>query len=71
MPKEVIQSVSGYDYRLQISWGTDGIQVATVNPAAPAGTTKEGFFVDLDREGCNRAIRTLRKARDQAFGRDE
>jgi len=25
----------------------------------------------LDREGCNRAIRVLRRARDQAFGRDE
>lgn len=25
----------------------------------------------LDRAGCNRAIRTLRRARDQAFGRDE
>ena len=30
-----------------------------------------GLWGTLDREGCNRLIRTLRRARDQAFGRDE
>lgn len=30
-----------------------------------------GFFVDLDRKGINDMIRVLRRARDQAFGRDE
>lgn len=30
-----------------------------------------GVWSDLDRYGCNRLIRTLRKARDAAFGRDE
>jgi hypothetical protein len=30
-----------------------------------------GWFVQLDRVGINRLIRTLRKARDSAFGRDE
>lgn len=29
-----------------------------------------GYFAHLDREGINRLIRTLRKARDQAFGAD-
>jgi hypothetical protein len=29
-----------------------------------------GWFVQLDRDGCNRLIRTLRRARDQAFGAD-
>ena len=31
----------------------------------------DGFYVDLDRRGINDLIRNLRKARDQAFGRDE
>ena len=29
-----------------------------------------GLFVQLDRHGINRLIRTLRKARDDAFGSD-
>lgn len=32
---------------------------------------QEGFWVDLDRAGINNLIRNLRRARDQAFGRDE
>lgn len=31
----------------------------------------DGFYVDLDRRGVNDLIRHLRRARDQAFGRDE
>lgn len=31
----------------------------------------EGMFVSLDRYGINKLIRHLRRARDQAFGRDE
>ena len=31
----------------------------------------EGMFVDLDRRGINDLIRNLRRARDQAFGKDE
>lgn len=30
-----------------------------------------GFYVELDRGGINDLIRILRRARDQAFGRDE
>ena len=30
-----------------------------------------GMYVDLDRRGINDLIRHLRRARDQAFGRDE
>lgn len=30
-----------------------------------------GWYVDLDRKGINELIRVLRRARDQAFGRDE
>jgi hypothetical protein len=31
----------------------------------------DGFHVDLDRHAINQLIRNLRRARDQAFGRDE
>ena len=31
---------------------------------------RPGFYVHLDRAGINRLIRTLRKARDDAFGAD-
>lgn len=34
-------------------------------------TCWDGFFIDLDRRGMNHLIRNLRRARDQAFGRDE
>lgn len=36
-----------------------------------ASFTWRGVWADLDREGCNRLIRLLRKARDSAYGRDE
>mgnify|MGYP001585479763 CR=1 FL=1 len=32
---------------------------------------KYGYYVSLNRRGINDLIRYLRKARDQAFGRDE
>lgn len=31
----------------------------------------DGMYVDLNRNGINDLIRNLRRARDQAFGRDE
>lgn len=31
---------------------------------------KRGYFIQLDRDGINRLIRALRKARDQVFGKD-
>jgi hypothetical protein len=37
----------------------------------PSSEPRPGYFLTLDRDGVNRVIRALRKARDQAFGRDE
>lgn len=81
MPKEVIASRwndlskeenFGSDLYLQVLWGSEnGVQIATVNPAAEVGSIESGLYVDLDRKGINHAIRALRKSRDQAFGRDE
>jgi len=62
------------------------VKIATVNPdgklAIPVNkggveghdilnVIDPGWFVALDRNGINHLIRTLRKARDQSFGRDE
>jgi hypothetical protein len=77
MPKEIV--VSKYDgdvVKLQIGWTRDKehVEISTVMPddkvlqPTPEGN---GWFVQLDRAGINRAIRLLRQARDQAFGRDE
>jgi hypothetical protein len=46
------------------------LDVITGNPNDP-GVSYTGLWVTLDRYGCNRLIRALRKARDSAFGRDE
>ena len=50
----------------------------TYRPASPEPGTvvpdlsfHDGFYVQLDRRGINGLIRNLRRARDQAFGRDE
>lgn len=79
MPKE---NVNGLDGRAAVAWslGKD-LQVGVergpelrVAGDVPAGMTFTGggpsLFVTLDRAGCNRMIRALRKARDAAFGAD-
>jgi hypothetical protein len=61
------------------------VQVATVNlhstltlpgtaPVEDGDAEPEkfdGWYVTLDRDGINRMIRCLKRARDQAFGHDE
>lgn len=59
------------------------VQLATVNANSPfvfqdkntdnafeAGEKFDGWHTTLDREGINRLIRSLRKARDAAYGTD-
>lgn len=63
---------------VRVGWDRIGyVQLATVLQAGTDGAPSEhasevdqGQFVDLDRESINRLIRTLRKARDQAYGSD-
>lgn len=85
MPKEVIHSAQQYsgDYPtqegiLEIRWHRDGeyCQIATVlvEMADHSPIQREvngGWYVDLDRHKINDLIRHLRRARDQAYGRDE
>lgn len=69
-------SNAGSPFRIKVGWSKEhgDFQIATV---APDGFKLEsehpesnGWFVNLDRSGINHLIRTLRKARDQAFGAD-
>ena len=59
---------------LSVHW-TRGGGFVQLGPSARAedGTDVEvpGHFVDLDWSQCNRLIKFLRNARDQAFGRPE
>jgi hypothetical protein len=80
MPKEVIldhefDSDSCRGLRTEIRWSRDAehVQLATVadGPPPAGGLGAEGWFVSLDRRKINDLIRHLRRARDQAFGRDE
>lgn len=72
---------------VQVLWSrNDHVQVVTRaqhradgSDVAPPGEEREdgerlftdGMYVDLDRRGINDLIRNLRRARDQAFGKDE
>lgn len=67
---------------VDVRWNRDGSYVQIVSKETDAfggrlvgddpGTHyTDGFYVDLDRQGINKLIRNLRRARDQAFGRDE
>lgn len=53
----------------------DPVEIGTVELPTPDGTATApilgGMYLQLDRDGINRLIRNLRRARDQAFGRDE
>lgn len=43
----------------------------TQTQSAITPTPFDGWRITLDREGINRLIRSLRKARDSVYGRDE
>lgn len=69
----------------RVGWNkeTGTVDIATVDPGGKLGALQSdgtvepidavipGWFVELDRKGVNDLIRALRKARDDAFGRDE
>lgn len=78
MPKINIDDDVTDGFRLEVGWVPEKyVQVATTNAHSKLtideGGTLEafnGWHVTLDRNGINRAIRALRKARDAAFGAD-
>ena len=84
MPKEVIYAdgsvvSTGGKPVVEVGWHRDqGVQVATKCLSDLGGRLSDyegvhytdGFWVDLNRREINELIRHLRRARDQAFGRD-
>lgn len=86
MPKEIIYGTVLDGFTIKVGWDRDSnIQVASLADEGekrvrdilaaeerdPTGRVFDGWYVTLDRDGVNKLIRTLRRARDQAFGRDE
>lgn len=77
MPVERIYPIrndtdSAKPQHVHVQWGrlNASVNLGTVHDN-PKGTETLAYFVDLrDRGEVNRLIRTLRKARDQAFGAD-
>ena len=85
MPKEVVHTCEQFSGEYpaetliaETCWSREAeyVQLATtrVNTMTHeriTATVDGGWFVNLDRRGINDLIRNLRRARDQAFGRDE
>jgi hypothetical protein len=71
-PGQLVQTECSYAH---VGWtkDRDHVEVAVLSRDKPTfpGDTSGGWFVQLDRAGINHLIRSLRKARDQSFGRDE
>lgn len=84
MPKEIINHRHQDDDGdpkpfAQVGWcrhredGMHHVEISTLAGGDYNETPQEprpGFYVSLDRDGVNRLIRTLRRARDAAFGSD-
>lgn len=81
MPKININDEVVDGFRVEIGWEQDRYaQVATTNVHSTLRLEDDdtpensepfkGWHVTLSREGINRTIRALRKARDAAFGAD-
>lgn len=85
MPKEVVHNSEQYsgDYPTQnciaeVRWSRDSeyVQVATVlvelaDHSPVRREVEGGWYLNLSRTGINDLIRHLRRARDQAFGKDQ
>lgn len=71
MPKELIhgpvRNGEPDPNRAEVGWSREAefVQLATHD-----GNPGHGHYVDLDRAACNKLIRDIRRARDQAFGAD-
>lgn len=69
MPKEIAvrqTRIDGAEKSVTIGWVKDGL-------AAQLGAISDdgSVWLDLERHDINNLITALRKARDQAYGRDE
>lgn len=58
------------DAMMKVTWGRDTyVQAAVVTDKDPDGF--EAQHISLNRYGINQLIKTLRRARDAAYGKDE
>lgn len=60
-----------YQRGVHVGWSRDRyveVGVGVFSPSTEIGS--DAHYTDLDRDGINRLIRSLRKARDAAFGAD-
>ena len=79
MPRELIHAAYESDgYSAVVSWGkeTSSVQVglkacAKDDNVILKGQEYDSLWINMNREQLNRMIRILRRARDQAYGRDE
>jgi len=60
---------------VKVGWSREAghVELATIRDEGQTlepGPESNGWFAQLDRDGINRLIRVLRKARDAAFGSD-
>jgi hypothetical protein len=60
-----------YQRGVQVGWArAKFVEVGVARFDVSREMPSEGVFTSLDREGINRLIRSLRRARDAAFGSD-
>lgn len=81
MPKEIINDArqgtkhdSFTTHFAKVGWDRELglVDIATLEGGDVDEPTRarKGYFVQLDRDGVNQLIRTLRRARDAAYGSD-
>lgn len=72
MPRETISDLPSDNLAVEVTWGRDSgsVQIATTNQTIDHFALERGWFKDLNRDEINRLITVLRRARDQAFGKD-
>jgi hypothetical protein len=79
---EMARGVSAGVPIVDVRWNREGGYVQIVSKETdsfggrlvgddPGSHVTDGYYVDLDRNAINDLIRNLRRARDQAFGKDE
>lgn len=78
MPREYIRAPVDFDDEhesiIDLSWSREAqyVQVGVIKrEKVTHNTIHEGQYCQMDRRTINEVIRKLRRARDQAFGKDE
>lgn len=74
MPKETISDTPDADTAIVVTWAVDSdVNIGLIGPDGqpiPDDAVSNGWFSGLRRDTCNKLIKTLQRARDQAYGAD-